>query len=273
MRSLLILPALLLSVFSVQAQHRLEKVWQSDSIPVPESVLFSAQENILYVSQIDGDGTAKDGKGAIGKLATNGKTIDLNWVSGLNAPKGIDVFGDKMYVADITDVVVIDKKKGKVIKRIAVPGSKFLNDVTIDSKGRVFVSETRLNKIFLVENDVPSVYMEEITSANGLKAVGDKLYVLAGTELWEIDANKEIDKISSGFEKVGDGLEPVGNGDFIASCWAGLIYYVKPNGNFEKLLDTQADKMNTADIGYDAKNKIIFVPTFLKNSVVAYRLY
>jgi hypothetical protein len=38
------------------------------------------------------------------------------------------------------------------------------------------------------------------------------------------------------------------------------------------LLDTREQKVNSADIGYDAKNKIVYVPTFFRNSVVAYQL-
>jgi hypothetical protein len=47
---------------------------------------------------------------------------------------------------------------------------------------------------------------------------------------------------------------------------------VKTNGEKKLLLDTQKQGMNTADIGYDKKNKIVYVPTFWKNHVVAYQL-
>jgi len=70
----------------------------------------------------------------------------------------------------------------------------------------------------------------------------------------------------------GDGIEPIGNGDYIISCWIGLIYYLDKDGKIEILLDTRDQKRNTADIGYDPKNKIVYVPTFFKNSVVAYKL-
>ncbi|MNY83253.1 hypothetical protein D3C86_2258940 [compost metagenome] len=51
-----------------------------------------------------------------------------------------------------------------------------------------------------------------------------------------------------------------------------MIYYVKADGTTEKLLDTSADKTNSADIGYDPAKKIVYVPTFMKNNVVAYQL-
>ncbi|MNC92886.1 hypothetical protein D3C83_93970 [compost metagenome] len=69
-----------------------------------------------------------------------------------------------------------------------------------------------------------------------------------------------------------DGVENVEGNDFIVSCWAGVIHYIKGDGTRETLLDSREQKINTADIGYDAKKRIVYVPTFFKNSVVAYEL-
>jgi hypothetical protein len=38
------------------------------------------------------------------------------------------------------------------------------------------------------------------------------------------------------------------------------------------LLDTTKEKKNTADIGFDPKTKTVYVPTFWRNSVVAYEV-
>ena len=63
---------------------------------------------------------------------------------------------------------------------------------------------------------------------------------------------------------------------FIVSCWAGAVWLIKLNGDSmgEKklLLDTRNEGINSADIGFDKKNKILYVPTFWKNNVVAYQL-
>ena len=69
-----------------------------------------------------------------------------------------------------------------------------------------------------------------------------------------------------------DGIENVEGKDFLVSCWGGTVWYVKEDGTKTLLLDTREQKINAADIGYDAKNKIVYVPTFWKNSVVAYQL-
>lgn len=273
-KKLLLSTALITGInFFVQAQHTIEKIWHTkDNIPTPESVLFDAPSKTLFVSLIDGDGNTKDGVGGVAKLNLDGSVNNLKWVTGLNAPKGLGMYKNKMYVADLTEVVVIDIKKGEIIKKIDVPETVFLNDITVNDKGVVYVSDTRKNKVFRIINDKPELFLDHATSANGLKAIGKDLYVLAGPELWKVDPSKNITKIAVGFEKGGDGIEPVGNGDFIVSCWAGLIYYVYADGKFDKMLDTQAEKINTADIGYNPKNRIIYVPTFLKNGVMAYKL-
>ncbi len=69
-----------------------------------------------------------------------------------------------------------------------------------------------------------------------------------------------------------DGVENVTGKDFIVSCWVGSIWYVKADGSKEHLLDTRDQKINSADIGYDAKNRTVYVPTFWKNSIAAYQL-
>lgn len=261
---------ILLQAPAAKAQQTLIQSWTtSEHIPVPESVLPVKKE--LYVSLIDGAGNEKDGKGGVGILNRNGTVKNLNWVSGLNAPKGMGLYKNKLYVADLTEVVVIDMKGGKIINKIPIPNSVFLNDITIDKKGTVYVSDTRQNKIHKIVNDQPELYMDNVPSANGLKSVGTDLFVLAGKELWKIDKNKNKKTIASGFEQGGDGIEPVNETDFIVTCWPGIIYYVKGNGQFYKLLDVQGSK-NTADLGYDATTKMVYIPTFNANSVIAFEL-
>lgn len=255
------------------AQHQLSApLWEAkESLPVPESVLYKADTKELFVSLIDGPGNMKDGKGGVAILNLDGSVKNAHWVTGLNAPKGLALYRNTLYIADLTAVVSVDIRSGKIKDKLEIEGAVFLNDLTVDDQGNVYASDTRTHKIYKINNGEYSVFMENAKGANGLKWLNNMLYVLASTELWQIDAQKQVKVIAKGFEKGGDGLEPVGNGDFIVTCWAGIIYYVNANGTFEKLLDTQG-KMNTADIGYNAKERIIYVPTFNQNSVVAYQL-
>ncbi len=271
------LPGLLLLLFGALpalAQHKLEQLWLAPDLPTPESVLYVVDKkgSYLFVALIDGQGDAVDGKGGIAKLATDGSVVDKNWLTGLNAPKGMAIFKNRLYVADITELLVIDIKKQRLIKKIPIEGSVFLNDVTVNSSGVVYVSDTRTNKVHRIVNDEPSLYLENITSANGLKVFGSNLIVGAGKELLLVGADKKPLTLAKGFAQGIDGIEMTSRGEFIVSCWSGLVYYVYSNGKIELLIDSQGEKINTADIGFDPNTRQVFIPNFFKNSVTAYQL-
>jgi len=257
----------------VQAQSKnLEKIWEAkENLPIPESVLYKGDTKELYVSLIDGVGNVKDGKGGVAILNLDGSLKNASWITGLDAPKGLAIYKNTLYIADLTAVVSVDIPSGKITNKLEIEGAVFLNDLTVDDKGTLYVSDTRTNKIHQIKGNKHQLYLENVASANGLKWFKNELYVLANTELWKINAKKEISVIAKGFEKSGDGLEPLDNGDFIVTCWAGIIYHVKADGIIQKLQDVQGT-MNTADLGYNPQEKTIYIPTFNQNSVIAYQL-
>lgn len=258
-------------VTQLTAQPGLQKVWETDTtIAVPESVL-PVKGGYLYVTLIDGQPWGADGKGGVAKMKEDGSEINQQWITGLNAPKGMALVGNKLYVADITEVVVIDVTKGKVETKIAVPESVALNDVTADNKGTIYVSDSRTGRLHSITNNKPAMYMENMPGINGVKWTDNKLYILSGKEFLSVDENKNR-KLLATLEQGGDGLEPVGNGDFIATSWIGYVYYIHANGQVDVLLDTHLEKKNTADIGYDAGKKIIYLPTFNGKQVIAFKL-
>lgn len=256
-----------------QNKHQLVKLWQTDSVvAVPESVLIDYKEKILYVSEIGpGNASAFDQNGGVGKLSMDGKIVDLNWVTGLHSPKGLARIGNELYVADLTELVVIDIKKGKIIKKYPVEGAGMLNDVTASDKGVVYFSDSRTKKIHQIVNQQLSTYMENVAGVNGLKAIGDELYILGGKRFFKVDANKKETDIAQ-LPQGGDGLEPVGNGDFLATSWGGYIFYVSKDGKVETLLDSHEPRVNTADLAYDPTKKILYVPSFYNKIVTAYQL-
>ena len=130
--------------FSISAQQ-LEEIWATEAIfDTPESVLVDRQNNCLYVSNIGGqEPWKKDGNGFISKLGTDGKMLEKEWVKGLNAPKGMTIIKDKLFVADIDQVAVIDIKTGKITKIHTCEGSSTLNDIT-DGKGKkILITDSR----------------------------------------------------------------------------------------------------------------------------------
>jgi len=252
------------------AQHSLEKIWESDTtLAVPESVLY--YEDGLYVSLIDGQPWEADGKGGIAKLDKNGKILNATWVTGLSAPKGMGIWDKKLFVANLSEVVVINTANGKVESKIPVEGATGLNDITVDEKGVVYVSDSKLGKVHQIKNGKAELYVSDLKGVNGLKAVGSDLYLLTANDVLKAGADKKLVTVAT-TEMGGDGIEPIGNGDYVISCWAGLIYYLDKDGKLLTLLDTREQKRNTADIGYDPSQRIVYVPTFFRKSVVAYRL-
>lgn len=279
------LPALItptvLAKEAVSNQPALDALWHTKDLRVPESVLWYQQQSngktdtLLFVSEIDGQGSAADGLGGVAVLNMDGSVRHKDWLRGLNAPKGLAVYQGKLYIADLTEVVIVDIASAKILNKIKAPDSVFLNDVTVDAKGIVYISDTRKNRIYKLEQDQISIWLENVEAANGLKVVGEQLHIAAGDKLLKLDLtdnNKTIKQVAIGFAERADGLESVGNGDFIVSCWAGLVYYVSADGRIKELLDTRALKLNTADIGWDQTTNTLYIPTFLGNSVQAYKL-
>jgi hypothetical protein len=255
-------------------QHQLVKLWETDTLfKVPEAVLYDSANKVLYVANIEGtEPWGKDGKGSVGKLGLDGKIIAAEWVTGFNAAKGMGLYKGELYVADIDRVQVIDTKKGEVSRIIPIDGSQALNDITIDKYGIVYVSDSRGKKIYRIEKGTPSLFLEGLKGPNGLLIHGEILHVLDQGGLYKIKPDKTLEKITDGMEGGTDGVENVKGNDFIVSSWAGVIYYVNADGSKEKLLDSRDKKINTADIGYDPVKRIVYVPTFWKNNVVAYEL-
>lgn len=275
MKKLVLVLILLLSLPALHAQqHQLIKKWESDTVlKVPESVLFDAKNNVLYVTNIDGtEPWGKDGKGSVGKLGTDGKVINAEWVTGFDAPKGMGLYKGKLYVADMENLVVIDIGKGSIETKIAVEGAQGLNDVSIDKNGVIYVSDSRAKKLYRVENGKAELYLDNLKGPNGVLMRDGDLYLLDAGGMYKVEKDKTLTKITDGMDGGTDGIENVTGNDFIISCWAGVIWYVNADGTKEKLLDTREEKRNTADIGWDAKTRTVYVPTFWKNSVVAYEV-
>jgi hypothetical protein len=262
------------STLLAPAQTLTEK-WKSDTtLRVPESVLLDARNNVLYVANIDGAPDGKDGKGFITRMSLQGKVQNLEWVTGLDAPKGMALVKNNLYVADITKVVVIDITLAKITATIAIEGSGFLNDVTADDKGNVYVSDSSTGKVYKIANNKAEVFFEsaEVTSTNGVLAQADGLYLVefqnGGFHKidWKTKKDIKVGTAAAG----GDGIVNVGKNEFIISSWHGEVYYLDAKGKATKLLDTKNKKVNAADIEYDARTKTVYVPTFFKNGVVAY---
>src|SRR6478735_1012445 len=276
-KTLLILGALAFAAAAQAQTHKLTKLWETEAaLKVPESVRFDAKRKVLYVSNIDGEPWIADGKGSIAKLGLDGKVIAAEWVTGLYCPKGLALSADGkwLYAADIGGIVVIDIKKGKIKQKIAIPEGVQLNDLVAGDKDTLYVSDSKGKKVFVVKDGKASVYLDEtvLKGPNGLLVHDGALYVLDNNSLNRVGADKSLKVVADGMAGGVDGLENVKDGDFLVSVWSGAVWYVNGDGSKELLFDGKAVQTSTADIGWDPATRTVYVPTFFKNSVIAFKV-
>jgi sugar lactone lactonase YvrE len=273
------LAATLLATVAIAAHHekpKLTKVWETEAaLKVPEGVRYDAANKVLYVSNIDGEPWADDGKGSIGKVGLDGKVIDADWVTGLSCPKGLALSEDGkwLYAADAGGIVVIDIAAGKIAKKIAIPEGQQLNDLASDGRGTLYVSDSKGRKVFAVKGDKATVHLDEtvLKGPNGLLVHDGKLYVLDNNSLNLVKPDKSLEVIVDGITGGADGLEHVKGDDFLVSVWSGAVWYV--HGKTKELLfDGKAVETRTADIGWDKSSNMVYVPTFFKNTIIAFKV-
>lgn len=267
----IVLIATLFFTFSASSQH-LEKVWETSSdLKTPESVLYDDKHDIIYVANINGVPNEKDGNGFISILDENGKAVKLKWATGLNAPKGMAIWEDKLFVSDIDELVEIQIPSGVIVNKYKADHAVFLNDVAVYN-GMVFVSDTRTARIHVLEKGKFSIWLEgsPFETPNGLFAKNGQLYV-GDKNIYKVDiATGKTDVYIKDAGGV-DGLEENENGDFVFSNWPGRIYINKDGKNI-KLHDSTKEKLNTADLDFDFEHQLILVPTFYDNRIVAFRI-
>ncbi|WP_147407349.1 hypothetical protein [Reichenbachiella sp. MSK19-1] len=257
----------------------LTKVWESDTLlTTSESVIYHPELDVLFVSCIGNTPPDNiDGDGFIAQVSPeNGEILNLKWIKGLSAPKGMGIVGNSLFVADISQVVEIDIAQSKIIGSYLVDGAKFLNDITVTADSTVLISDSGTNQISQIKNGRLSLYKEgePLAGPNGLLVDGDDLYIASfgGSGAFiQMDRVTQqstvlVDSISGG-----DGVVAYGD-DFVVSTWAGEIYHVTRDGTKTLLQDTREAKINAADIWYSPEKELLLVPTFFANSVTAYKI-
>jgi sugar lactone lactonase YvrE len=274
MKNVFLTLCLICAVSLTKAQN-LNLLWTTDStMRVPESVYYDEKTGKIYVSNIDGKGAwDKDGRGSISIITSSGKILSPYWVSGLHAPKGMAMFQDFLIVADVDSVVIIEPIRAQIAKKIYIEGAQALNDLTVDKRGNIYVTDSKTKKIHMIDGlklDV-SLYLDGLKGPNGVLFADRILYYVDAGGFYKVGKDKQKILIVDGLEGGTDGIEQIDEENFIISCWSGTIYHVNLKGEKKLLLDTRGSQINAADIGYDKKKKIVYVPTFYKNTVMAYQ--
>ncbi|MFD2519922.1 SMP-30/gluconolactonase/LRE family protein [Emticicia soli] len=270
-----------LSITAMAQTPTLTQVWETDTtLTTPESVLFDTKNNVLYVSCINGKSVPENQESFIAKISLDGKIQQRIFVNGLNAIKGMGIIGNKLYAAGFFAIVEIDLATGRVVNKYNVPDAKMLNDITIDDKNKtLYVTDMRANSVWKLQDGKLEKILEgsPLKNPNGLFYENGKLLIGNGEGiLYAYDTKtKDLSKFAEGMgnEKSGiDGIESDGKKGYFTSEWRGRIWHVSPQGKPSLLLDTIDKPMNTADFEYVSSKKLLIVPTFLRNKVVAYKV-
>ncbi|MFT3724310.1 MAG: hypothetical protein QM773_12040 [Hyphomonadaceae bacterium] len=252
---------------------KLELTWRLSGLANPESTALSANGAFLYVTNVNGEGEAKDGNGFISKVSTDGKMIARNWASGFDGPKGIARDGSTLYVADITQLVAVNVDTGAVISRTPLEGSVFLNDATVAPDGRVLVADSGTKRIYAVKDGKPSIWIEDdlLASINGLLPEPSRLIAttMAGRLLAIDYATAKINVLAEGLGDA-DGIAPLDSGRYLVSEWPGLMHVVSPDGSHANIMDTRSEKRLLND--FLLVGDTLYQPHWDPGEISAYRV-
>jgi len=264
-----------------------KEIWTVTSgLSNPESSYYDAESQAIYVSNVAGEATKKDGVGWISKVSLDGKMIAEKWVEGLNAPKGIRVHKGKLWVSDIDTIVGIDMKTAKITDKVQISAAKFLNDVEIGDDGTVYVSDMADPNIYMLQGNNTQVFLsgEDLQSPNGLILHDGKLVVGGwgiGMKpdfsvkkkggLYSVDLKtKNISKLSGALGNL-DGLEYEKDQRWLVSDWIrGDVFRYDAKTKKKTMLLKKLK--GAADIGYIAEKRMLLVPEMNVSKLHAYEL-
>ncbi|MGB8296216.1 MAG: hypothetical protein WCG85_12385, partial [Polyangia bacterium] len=259
-------------------------------LQMPKSVLWDAGQDVYFVSNINGESVIPNKNGFLSKIGPDGKVIALKFVDGskkgseLNAPKGLAIIGDILYVADINVVRKFERKSGKAKGEIKIPNAIFLNDLSASPDGKtLYVSDSAVtfktggfagtgnDAIYAINVKKGSAAVlisdEALHWPSGLLADEDGVWVVAlgANHLFHVDQQGGTGPATK-LPKGGlDGIVKLGDGSFLISSWeASAIYRGFPRGEFKEVI---SGIPSPADIGLDSKRNTLLIPIFQKSAV------
>ncbi|MEL6942084.1 MAG: ATP/GTP-binding protein [Bacteroidota bacterium] len=250
-----------------------EKLWATDTIfKVPESALYDASSEIIYVSNVNQNPWQKDENGFISKMNKNGQEIEVKWVGDLSAPKGMGIHNGTLYVTDIDELVAINIADASIAKKYPVEGAEKLNDIAIAADGTVFFTDSGTGKVHTFKDGLVELWTEGLEGPNGVFVEADRILVAAGDGTFRAyDINTKEEQLLGEGVSHGDGIVKTAAGDYVVSDWNGEVFLVQDE-KVSSIFSSKEDGLQTADIGMIEGEDIVLVPNFFGNQVVAYQL-
>ena len=235
----------------------------------PESVLYDPQADVYLVSNINGAPADKDGNGFISRVSPDGQLLDLKWIDGaaegvtLNAPKGMTLVGQALYVTDIDTVRLFHRNTGAPLATVEIEGARFLNDAAAADDGRVFVTDSALGYVHVISPNGNAARFRDVQlkGPNGIVVVGSHIWVaVGGPVIMELDENGvQVGEVRTPAGAL-DGLVLLDDGSLLVSSWqSGAVYHIDAAGQATEV----ATGINgPADIGFDPTRNLVLIPHF-----------
>jgi len=263
----------------VMVDDRIEEAWHTEDVfSVPESVLYDPARDVLYVTNFDQFTRTTSGREQyISKLSPAGEILDLQYIDSLDNPLGMCIHNDKLYVAEKGGFSIADLKTAKVIDRVSIPEAMFPNDIEVDEKGRVYVSDSRKNVVWRIINSEVEIWLEgkDILDPNTIKIIDERLYVgnSGDQRLKAFDLEtRDMEVIADFVPGFIDGIRQLPYSELLVSLWDGKLYLVSAEGEVNKLLDLKNEGTYIADFEYIHETGILYIPGFFTNKVIAYKI-
>lgn len=265
----------------INAECQLEKVWETDAIFLaPESVVFDAANQCLYVSNFNDQGGFRKKNDTlcnecISKLSLDGTMQELRWIDNLLGATGLAIYKNKLYIVERNGLSIANIKTRKIEKRIPIVGAKFLNDIAIDKKGTAYISDSNNHCIYKITNGKSEIWYSDTLMNNPNGLLIDKKNLLVGNKS---DANlisislsdKTVKKVAENISVNIDGIKKY-RGNYLFS-WRSNLSILGADNKTSLLLKSDVENDFLADFEFIKKSKLILIPTLLTNKVIAYKI-
>jgi len=266
-------------IFSVCNAQQVVKIAETAEIfSAPESVAYDSLNQCLYVSNYTSP-LAEGGMYAdhvVSKIDLQGNVISKDWVKGLSCPTGIILYRGKLYIVERFGIVECDPATAEITNRFHIKTTGFLNDITADDSGNLYITVSGTSKIYRVS--IEKAYVEVWLDDTKIKEPNGVLYdagflvtgVNADGFLRKIDTRtKEITDIAYLGKGTIDGIKKC-KGGYLVTHFEGNLYFIANAGTVSELLNTRLEEIYQADFEYIPSQELVVIPALWNNKLLFY---